>query len=194
MKVPLMMEFGDKNILVIGLGRVGRRRAAFLRDAGCRVSAVDTKALPQDWDTTGIHIIRREYGMNLLKGVDVAVIATDDHMLNQWIANDCKANGILCNCADDPEISDFIFPAVVRRGDLTLSVCTEGASPFMTRKIADELAKVYGPEMGEKLQLMRQLRQRALNSDMDTMQKRHYLKGLVDKSLEELKQEAAKDE
>lgn len=165
-----------------------------MRDAGCRVSAVDTKALPQDWDTTGIHIIRREYGMNLLKGVDVAVIATDDHMLNQWIANDCKANGILCNCADDPEISDFIFPAVVRRGDLTLSVCTEGASPFMTRKIAGELAQTYGPEMGEKLQLMRQLRQRALNSDMDTMQKRHYLKGLVDKSLEELKQEAAKDE
>ena len=76
--------------------------------------------------------------------------ATDNRELNQQIKRDCAALKIWCNRVDDPEDSDFIFPSVIRRGDLTLSVCTEGASPFLTKRIVDELADRYDDSYTEK--------------------------------------------
>ncbi|HAZ06345.1 MAG TPA: siroheme synthase, partial [Acetobacterium sp.] len=48
--------------------------------------------------------------------------------------------------------------SVIRRGDLTLSVCTEGASPFLTKQIVAELAEHYDDSYTEKTALLRLLR------------------------------------
>lgn len=186
MKLPLLVEMDGLSALVVGLGRVGRRRARALTEAGCAVTAVDPQTPPADWDPGDIQVLGRDYGMDLLDGRDLVVIATDDVFLNAWVMNDCRICGIPCNRADDPDGSAFIFPSVVRRGLLTLSVCTEGASPGLTRRIADELAGQYGPEYGERTRLLKALRRKILAAGLAPEEKRRKLAELTDCSIGEL--------
>jgi precorrin-2 dehydrogenase/sirohydrochlorin ferrochelatase len=45
-----------------------------------------------------------------------------------------------------PELCDFHVPAVVRQGDLLLTVSTGGLAPGLSRSIREWLQKKFGPE------------------------------------------------
>ena len=68
---------------------------------------------------------------------------------------------------DDPEESDFILPAVMNRGRLTLTVSTSGASPTLTKKIKEDLAQQYGPEYQEYVDFLYQCRKWILDEVED---------------------------
>ena len=55
--------------------------------------------------------------------------ATDDRVLNRTVAQLCRKRSIPVNVADSREDSTFLFPAVVRRGRLSVGISTGGASP-----------------------------------------------------------------
>ena len=55
--------------------------------------------------------------------------ATDDRVLNRTVAQLCRKRAIPVNVADSREDSTFLFPAVVRRGRLSVGISTGGASP-----------------------------------------------------------------
>jgi precorrin-2 dehydrogenase/sirohydrochlorin ferrochelatase len=52
----------------------------------------------------------------------------------------------LVNTEDVPHLCDFHVPAIVRRGDLILSVSTRGLAPALARRIKEYLARRFGPE------------------------------------------------
>ena len=65
--------------------------------------------------------------------------ATDDAAVNAAVAAECRERGVLINCADDPAHCSFILPSVLKRGPLTVTVSTGGASPTMARLVREEL-------------------------------------------------------
>ncbi|MBF0621915.1 MAG: bifunctional precorrin-2 dehydrogenase/sirohydrochlorin ferrochelatase [Magnetococcales bacterium] len=71
--------------------------------------------------------------------------ATSEATLNKQIANQCEALGILCNSADDPTVSGFLVPAVVRQHPITLAVATGGHSPALSRLLKERLTHCLEP-------------------------------------------------
>src|SRR5260370_42081016 len=57
--------------------------------------------------------------------------ATDDREVNAQVSADGRPAGVLVGVVDNPRESDFIVPAVVRRGDLLLAISTGGRSPAL---------------------------------------------------------------
>jgi precorrin-2 dehydrogenase/sirohydrochlorin ferrochelatase len=66
-----------------------------------------------------------------------------------------RAGRVLVNVEDQPALCDFHSVAEVRRGDLLLTVSTAGASPGLAARIRARLARDYGPEWAERLELLR---------------------------------------
>ncbi len=185
MKAPLLFEMNKKRVLVVGLGTVGVRRAKTFAKAGALVTAIARKP-DRTLEVEGITVVCANYSSDLLKDIDIAVAATNDHDLNALVLEDCKARGIPVNAADDPERSDYFFPSVIRRGDLTLSVCTEGASPMTTISIVKALKAEYGPEYAERLAYLRTLRDDIIDSISEESEKKAKLRALIDMSTETL--------
>jgi precorrin-2 dehydrogenase/sirohydrochlorin ferrochelatase len=187
MKLPILLEVGAREALVVGAGAVGRRRAKALSEAGCRVAVVSRtapeKALPPNCE-----FVKGRYTEAMLAGKSIVVAATNQRAVNAQIVADCKARGILVNAADDPDHSDFFFPSVIRRGDLTLSVCTEGASPSMTREIAQSLREAYPESVGERLHYLKILRAQVLKNGQSKAEQRRLLKAMTDWPLEKLRE------
>lgn len=180
MMTPLLFNLKNKKVLIVGGGKVAARRIVTLLENGMQVIAVspDFSETIIKNENCQLTLIHAGYHKEQLIDIDLAVAATDNRELNQQIKIDCASLKIWCNRVDDPEDSDFIFPSVIRRGDLTLSVCTEGASPFLTKSIVDDLAHRYDESYTEKTALLRLLRQTVLAGDGAPNEKTEKLKEL----------------
>ena len=139
---PLCLEMASRRCLVVGGGRVAERKVAGLLEAGARLTVVSPAVTARlaDWARAErIRLIGREYAASDLVGHSVVFVATDDGRVNADVARDARAAVVLVNAADDPAHCDFILPAVLRRGELTVAVSTGGASPALARTVRDEL-------------------------------------------------------
>ena len=136
------LDMTDRPCLVVGGGPVAERKVAGLLDAGARLTVVSPSATDRlrEWARADrIRLLPREYAAADLAGQAVVFVATDDGGINAGVARDARAVGVLVNAVDDPAHCDFILPAVLSRGEITVAVSTGGASPALARAVRDEL-------------------------------------------------------
>ena len=103
-------------------------------------------------------MLRRPFQTGDLKGAFLVVSATDDPQVNHQVWQEAQQAGCLINVVDDPQHSNFILPAVLRRGDVTIGVSTGGGSPALARRLRERLEMEVGEEIGLLAQIMAELR------------------------------------
>ncbi len=110
------------------------------------------RSAPLDWR-------EREYQPSDLDGADLVFAATDDRPLNAKVASDARARGIPVLAVDDVPNCDFIAPALVRRGDVTIAISTAGRSPAMARRVREHLDATLPAWWGRLLDVAAETRQ-----------------------------------
>ncbi|HEX2225839.1 MAG TPA: bifunctional precorrin-2 dehydrogenase/sirohydrochlorin ferrochelatase, partial [Candidatus Binatia bacterium] len=143
-------------------GAVAQSRVEGLLAERAKVTVVSpaiTDVLAQLVNAGVIRHIARVYLTGDLAGFELAFVATDDLDVNQTIFSEARLRGVWINSADDPENCDFILPAVVRRGNLSVAVCTGGASPATTRAIREELDTYFTPDYALLVRIAGEVRQ-----------------------------------
>ena len=93
----------------------------------------------------------REYQPTDLDGAALVFGATDDRELNARVATDARKLSLPVLAVDDVPNCDFIAPALVRRGDLTVAISTNGRSPAMARRTRERLERLLPPYWGDLL-------------------------------------------
>jgi len=180
----MFMKLDGRQCLVIGAGKVGEPKIEGLFETGARIRVVAIEATPQirEWARLGrIELILRPYAITDLEGVFLAVVATSSRSLNEWIYRDAQQRGVLCNVVDVPDLCDFFYPAVVRRGDLQIAVSTAGQSPSLAQKIRQQLEKQFGPGYTSWIAELGATRKLILASDLDRERKLDLLHSLASK-------------
>jgi precorrin-2 dehydrogenase/sirohydrochlorin ferrochelatase len=139
---PIFVEMSGRLCVVIGGGSVAQRRIEGLLAADAVVTVISpaiTEALQKLIAQGMLRHVGRAYKAGDLAGYDLAFVATDDRAVNEAIFSEARARKIWINSADDPENCDFILPAVIRRGELSVAISTGGASPATARAVREEL-------------------------------------------------------
>lgn len=174
---PIFVELEGRPCLVIGGGHEAQRKVAGLLAAGGKVTVIApklTKDLQAKLAAGEIDLEQREYREGDLAGYEVCMVATDDGAVNAEVAAEGRRAGIWVNAADDTKNCDFILPAVIRSGEITLAASTGGASPALARRLREELEAYLTEEMPALLELLREvrleLRSRGLAPDPDVWQ------------------------
>lgn len=158
---PVNLQMTGKRCAVIGGGAVAERKVGPLLKAGAVVTVFSpqvTDALSRLVQARQITHVDRPYRQGDLAGFFLAICATDDGAVNQAAAREAEARGMLLNVADAPELGNFSVPAQVVRGDLLLTVSTNGKSPALARLLRQDLEERYGEEYGLYLQLVAKIR------------------------------------
>lgn len=179
---PMFMKFEGRQCLVVGAGKVGEPKVAGLLDTGARVRVVALDASPRvrEWAGAGrIELELRAFSPDDLEGAFLAVVATSSRTLNERIYREAQRCGVLCNVVDVPDLCDFFYPAVVRRGDLQIAVSTAGQSPSLAQKIRQQLEKQFGPGYAEWVAELGETRRLILASDLDKARKLELLHSLA---------------
>ncbi len=180
---PVVLDLAGRGAVVVGGGRVALRKARALADAGARVTAVAPAFLPEFAEDARIRCLREPYAARHLEGARVVVAATDDPAVNRRVADHARAAGVLVNVVDVPDLSDFIVPAQVRRGDLVVAISTGGAAPGLSRRLRERLEREFGPEWAGYLEALRQTRARVLAEVTDPALRRRIFERLTEPDL-----------
>jgi len=76
------------------------------------------------------------------------------------LAASARRHKVLVNVEDNLGLSDFHVPAILRRGDLALSVSTGGASPTLSRRLRAHLETAFPEDWSDRLRRVAALRQK----------------------------------
>jgi siroheme synthase-like protein len=152
--LPLALKLSDKEVLVIGAGRIGTGKAALLVEAGARVTMIARDVLAEL--PPGLSAFeRRDYREGDLRGYALVVSATGDPAVNDRVVAEARRENVWLNVVDDPERSDFYFTAVHRAGDVIVSVSTEGASPALAQELRTMIAERLPLNLADVAQQLR---------------------------------------
>lgn len=138
MRYPLFLDLAGQPVTVIGAGKVGVRKIRTLHQAGAVITVISPKAgdLP-----AGVRWIRRKYRRGDLAGARLVVAATDDLAVNAAVCREAQRRRQLVNCAAPPSAGNFIVPATLTRGGLTIAISTGGASPAAAKALRRDLER-----------------------------------------------------
>ncbi|HBP69701.1 MAG TPA: siroheme synthase, partial [Alcanivorax sp.] len=118
-------------VVVVGGGDTALRKARLLHRAGARLRLVapqwraELQALVER-EGAGGECHRRAFQDDDLEGARLVVLATDDGALNERVAALCAARGVPVNVVDRPDISSFVFPALIDRDPLFITISSSG--------------------------------------------------------------------
>lgn len=145
---PILIDLKQFPVLVIGGGNIAHRKINNLLSFNADITVLspeintDIKLL-----ITGnkIKFINREYRENDVENFKLVFCATNNKTVDKLIQKDCKKLGILLNVADVPNLCNFIMPATIQRGALTVSIGSQGKAPFYVRETKKRLNDLLSP-------------------------------------------------
>lgn len=158
---PIFLNIRGKRCVVVGGGLVALRKVKALLEHEASVKVISPELCPelsQLAKSRAIQVLQKNYNGGDLQGAFIAIAATDDGEINNKVAEEARAKGVLVNVVDDSEHSDFIVPSQLRRGDITIAVSTAGKSPALARKIRTRLEKDFGTEYASLALLVDEVR------------------------------------
>lgn len=150
---PFYEDIEDKTFLVVGGGKVAGEKIGRLRLFTDKIIVVAKETDIEDAD-----VRRKEFEDSDLALGDICIAATPDRALNRHIAETCKKRGIPVNVADDKKLCSFIFPSVIKRGGLNISITTSGKSPAYAQKLKQDIELTLPDNIEDILDRMEKLR------------------------------------
>ncbi len=158
---PAFVKLDNKKILIVGGGNIAYEKLEHLLDFTSSISL-----LARDFSDDMITLIedhaleyhQKAYSTGDIKGFDIIIIAVDDLSLQAEIYEESRQYRSLCNAVDSVDYCDFIFPAYIKKGDLTIAVSTSGASPALAKQLRIYLQRIIPDSINEFLIEMKALR------------------------------------
>ena len=90
----------------------------------------------------------------------LAVVSSAGSEIDERVAALARSAGVPVNVVDRPDLSTFIFPAIVDRGDVVVAIATGGASPVLARRLRERIEAILPARIGEFAALMSRYRDR----------------------------------
>ena len=159
-----MVQLKDKNVVIIGGGKIALRKITGLKDTGAKVKVISPEILPEIKAFDFIECVQKQFETEDVKGAQFVFAATDSKVINMKVVQACDSTQFV-NDVSESEHSTFINPAVMEQGDLLIAVSTQGTSPLLSKEIKAELEGKYNDTYIEKLKTYKQRRMKTYERD-----------------------------
>lgn len=148
---PFYIDLDKKNCLIIGGGKVAYRKVSSLLEYDAKITLISNKVCDDILKYSGkITILNKKFELSDLENVFYVICATDNEELNSIVSSYCLQKNILVNVVDDIKKCNYIFPAIMKKGDIVIGVSTSGNSPTMAGHIRDIISETI-PDFYENL-------------------------------------------
>ena len=165
---PVVLDLRGRSCLVIGTGPLAEEKVHGLIAAGADV----------------VH--RSSYEERDLDGKVLVIVCGQPPEVAEAVWQEAGRRNILINTVDDPPRCGFIAPAILRRGDLSVAISTNGKAPALAVRLRQRLESELGDEYGQFLSLAGRVRAPLLAARPDFGERRELWYRLVDSDVLDL--------
>src|SRR5262247_613401 len=162
--LPVFLDTAAGVVIVVGSGEPALGKLRLLRAAGAHVRwfSRDADVAAETLTLSGQSRLEISFGDPLRADWHdaVAVVSAAGDALDGHIAARARRRRIPVNVVDRPELSTFIFPAIVDRGEVVVAIGTGGASPVLARRLRELIEALLPARIGDLAQLIGRHRSR----------------------------------
>jgi uroporphyrin-III C-methyltransferase/precorrin-2 dehydrogenase/sirohydrochlorin ferrochelatase len=130
---PIFLDLHGRDALVVGQGERAEAKAAALAAAGATLVRHEEDRVPD---------------ADRLRRAAVVFVCVPDPELAREIALRAQAERVPVNVVDRPDLSTFVMPAIVDRGEVVVAVGTGGAAPVLARRIRARIQQILPERLG----------------------------------------------
>ena len=182
---PSFLILRNRPVLVVGGGENAARKIRLLLKAEAAVTVV-AAALNSEIAGLADHgrIAHRAspFSPASLDGMRL-VIGAAGGTLDEEVAAAARARGILVNIVDRPDLSDFLVPAIVERGDITIGIGSNGTAPLLLGRIRAQIEALLPARLGELSKLAGEFRATVSRVIPDSRQRKTFWERVFDGSV-----------
>ncbi len=153
--LPVFLDLSEGQIVVVGATAAARSKLRILRARGAdirwypaTIARDEAEAFFPDRTDNLFEIVHGEPGDAELAGAVAAIMATGAE-LDERLALRARRVRTPVNVVDRPDLSSFLFPALVDRGDVIVAIGTGGTAPVLARRLRAQIESLLPARLGE---------------------------------------------
>ena len=180
--LPIFLNVKGQRALVVGEGTLAARKADLLVRAGCDLTVIaptPNKDLARLLREQQITHKTGDLVADDLDGCVIAFGAASDTAVNRKLHGLATAASIPVNISDDPELCDFIMPALVDRSPVLIAIGSGGTSPLLTRMLKARFETTIPAAYGRVAEFAGQYRQRVKDSIPNMTRRRRFWETMI---------------
>jgi precorrin-2 dehydrogenase/sirohydrochlorin ferrochelatase len=179
--VPIMIDFQNKEVVIVGGGKVAKKRLQLFANTGAHVTIVSPDLLPELQALLELKVFtwkNKEFQAEDVSNAQVIIIATNNPSVNQYVRESAPKTAFV-NHAENGERGNFIFPASLQRGKLTVSISTGGASPYLASRIKNQFESMFDDQYGIFVDFLYECRSLLKKSSLSHEERTAFLKEIL---------------
>lgn len=161
---PVFLKLEELDVLLVGGGNVGLEKLSAMLNNSPDTKVTMVADMFRDElreyvkGYPNVKLIERKFEFNDLDNRDLVILSTDNPDLHASIKRVTAERHILCNVADTPDLCDFYLGSIVQKGDLKISISTNGKSPTMAKRMREFLDDIIPENIQQLLENLREIR------------------------------------
>ena len=144
---PVSIDINNKNILVIGAGKIALRKVETLLNYNCNIIVITKDILEEKFleleKNNKIKILKnQEFEEKFLENIFLVIAATDNEVLNKNISQLCMSKNILVNNITSKDDMNVRFVSIYEKDDIQIAISANG-NPKKAIEIKNKIKNIF---------------------------------------------------
>ena len=144
---PISIDLNNKNVLVIGAGKIALRKIETLLNYNCNITVITKEVLEEKFleleKDNKIKILKnQEFKEKFLQDIFLVVVATDNEVLNKNISQLCMSKNILVNNVTSKDNMNVRFASIYEKDDIEIAISANG-NPKKAVEIKNKIKDIF---------------------------------------------------
>ena len=144
---PVSIDLNNKNILVIGAGKIALRKVETLMSYNCNFLIITKDILEEKFleleKNNKIKILKnQEFEEKFLENFFLVIAATDNEVLNKNISQLCINKNILVNNITSKDDMNVRFASIYEKDDIQIAISASG-NPKKAIEIKNKIKNIF---------------------------------------------------
>ena len=144
---PVSIDLNNKNVLVIGAGKIALRKVETLLNYNCNINVITKEILEEKFleleKNNKIKIFKnQEFEEKFLENIFLVITATDNEILNKEISQLCMSKNILVNNVTSKDDMNIRFMSIYEKDDIQIAISANG-NPKKAVEIKNKIKDIF---------------------------------------------------
>ncbi|WP_336014510.1 precorrin-2 dehydrogenase/sirohydrochlorin ferrochelatase family protein [Fusobacterium polymorphum] len=144
---PVSIDLNNKNVLVIGAGKIALRKIETLLNYNCNINVITKEILEEKFleleRDNKIKIFKnQEFEEKFLENIFLVITATDNEILNKEISQLCMSKNILVNNVTSKDDMNVRFMSIYEKDDIQIAISANG-NPKKAVEIKNKIKDIF---------------------------------------------------
>ena len=144
---PVSIDLNNKNVLVIGAGKIALRKIETLLNYNCNINVITKEVLEEKFfdleKDDKIKILKnQEFEEKFLENIFLVIAATDNEVLNKNISQLCMSKNILVNNITSKDDMNVRFASIYEKDDIQIAI-SAGGNPKKAVEVKNKIKNIF---------------------------------------------------